>query len=29
LLANFLFKKNVIFGIFAGVTTFLLMNFYF
>ena len=29
LLAYFLFKKNVIFGIFAGVTTFLPMNFYF
>ena len=29
LLAYFLFKKNVIFGIFAGVTTFLIINFYF
>jgi len=29
LLVYFLFKKNVIFGIFAGVVTFLLINFYF
>lgn len=29
LLVYFLFKKNVIFGIFAGVITFLLINFYF
>ena len=29
LVTYFLFKKNLIFGIFAGVITFLLINFYF
>ena len=29
LVVYFLFKKNVIFGIFSGVITFLLINFYF
>ena len=29
LLVYFLFKKKVIFGIFAGIVTFLLVNFYF